>query len=425
MKSRLETGHDYPLIILEIDANLTLKGSETKEVTARSDGQDDLLLEQRDDHIYVHSKSDSSITVPLASEVKVEAVLGNGSFRNLEGDLVINRLDGNLSLRNVGPTRVDTVKGNLHVRRVSGDLDLHTINGNASVEEVQGAFTVQDKIGGNLNLQELMGNSRVEASGNLSIHLDPLPGASYEFIAGGNLACWLPEDASVVVNILRANKLNVNLGTHHISERGEIPFSFSFGDGEASLKLSAGGNLVVAGIPGYPGDKGFGVNIDFSTGYIPESLGEDISRQIEAQMEMLERQIEFQIENLASTLGNVGISDETAERISRKAREASVRATARAQEKIQRAQEKVQRKLDAARRRAEQKSRSTRRSEQRQERQTQGSGYASRGDAPPGEPVSNEERLIILQMLEEKKITLQEAEQLLAALEGGAEDKQE
>jgi hypothetical protein len=34
------------------------------------------------------------------------------------------------------------------------------------------------------------------------------------------------------------------------------------------------------------------------------------------------------------------------------------------------------------------------------------------------DPVSNEERLMILQMLEEKKITLQEAEQLLAALEG-------
>jgi hypothetical protein len=37
---------------------------------------------------------------------------------------------------------------------------------------------------------------------------------------------------------------------------------------------------------------------------------------------------------------------------------------------------------------------------------------------PAGEPVSDEERLAILKMLQEKKITSEEADKLLAALEG-------
>jgi hypothetical protein len=37
---------------------------------------------------------------------------------------------------------------------------------------------------------------------------------------------------------------------------------------------------------------------------------------------------------------------------------------------------------------------------------------------PPREPVSDEERLAILRMLEQKKITVEQAEQLLAALTG-------
>ena len=37
---------------------------------------------------------------------------------------------------------------------------------------------------------------------------------------------------------------------------------------------------------------------------------------------------------------------------------------------------------------------------------------------PVSDPVSDEERLTILKMLQEKKISLQEAEKLLAALEG-------
>jgi hypothetical protein len=38
---------------------------------------------------------------------------------------------------------------------------------------------------------------------------------------------------------------------------------------------------------------------------------------------------------------------------------------------------------------------------------------------PKSEPVSEEERMAILKMLQEKKITAEQAEQLLQALEGG------
>jgi hypothetical protein len=41
-----------------------------------------------------------------------------------------------------------------------------------------------------------------------------------------------------------------------------------------------------------------------------------------------------------------------------------------------------------------------------------------RGPDEVGEPVSDEERLTILRMLQEKKISLEEAEKLLAAIEG-------
>ena len=39
--------------------------------------------------------------------------------------------------------------------------------------------------------------------------------------------------------------------------------------------------------------------------------------------------------------------------------------------------------------------------------------------APPSEPIADEERMAILKMLQDKKITSEQAEQLLRALEGG------
>jgi hypothetical protein len=66
------------------------------------------------------------------------------------------------------------------------------------------------------------------------------------------------------------------------------------------------------------------------------------------------------------------------------------------------------------------KSRSARRSEQRQERKAW-RGAAVADPSIETEPVGDEERLMILRMLEEKKISLEQAEELLSALEGAGE----
>jgi hypothetical protein len=47
----------------------------------------------------------------------------------------------------------------------------------------------------------------------------------------------------------------------------------------------------------------------------------------------------------------------------------------------------------------------------------EGFGVSQPPQAATGDPVSEEERLMILRMLEQKKISIAEAEQLLAALE--------
>jgi hypothetical protein len=47
-------------------------------------------------------------------------------------------------------------------------------------------------------------------------------------------------------------------------------------------------------------------------------------------------------------------------------------------------------------------------------------GFDPLNTAEAKQPVSDEERMVILKMLQEKKITSEEAEKLLSALEGGS-----
>ncbi len=84
--------------------------------------------------------------------------------------------------------------------------------------------------------------------------------------------------------------------------------------------------------------------------------------------------------------------------------------------------DRIRRTVEKATQRAERKLRRAQGSLYRTEgsRWKYNSGFDAPPAAQPGEPVSEEERMKVLRMLQEKKITPEEAEKLLSALEGNA-----
>jgi DNA-binding transcriptional MerR regulator len=135
-------------------------------------------------------------------------------------------------------------------------------------------------------------------------------------------------------------------------------------------------------------------------------------------MEMMNRQLNEQMASLTASISRAGLSPEETERIMQRARERSERANAQTQEKVRRAQEKLERKLETARRKEEQRGQQSG-GGARYGRSAWQFNFPPTPPAPPAkESVSDVERLTILRMLEQKKITIDEAEQLLSALEG-------
>lgn len=415
MEKQLITTSGSPRISLVAHGNLRIKGTDDLEVIAKTDSADNLEVDQDGDDISITCNTDCMIKVPRDSVIDIKTANGNTSLKALDGELQIQDVDGNLELKNVGATRLVKANGEVFAKHVDGDLSIERVEGNVTVRDVQGTFKVTGTIQGNLSLDDIEDSASARVEGNLTLRFDPLPGEKYEFEADGNIICRLPEDASVELEVSRASQLQIKISGQQTSRSVVSNYQLTLGEGDASLKLSAEGNISILGrAPDWEMSEDFDADFGHEFSGMADQIGEQVTRQ----MEMLESQLDAQMENLTASMGALGIPPESAERMAQKAREASARVTARAQEQMQRAQERIRRKMEVAQRRAEQKARAAERRSQAREKRTWGFEWPASKPEAAGEAVSEDERLLILKMLEEKKITAEEAEQLLSALEG-------
>lgn len=409
MEKQIPVTSAKPKVVVEVYGDLSLKGWEHSLVSAECASSEDLELVDRHEEVYLRCRDNCTVQVPYGSNLQIKRAEGNTSIKSLEGALEIERVGGHLSLRSVGGTRVKQVDGHLSAKNVSGELRLERVSGHASVRDIQGDFRVE-AIDGNLQLEELDGNGSARVHGNARLNLDPSPGQRITCEADGNLVCRVPQDASAQVVVERASSLRVKLPGAE-AKNLSTPYQIALGEGAAEIHLKAGGSLVISQLPP---EFGFASGAGFGFDELSASIEQQVEQQLETQLEMIDQQME----DLSVMLASAGLLPEQAEQIQRRARQANERAAARAQEKMRRAQEKMQRKVEAASRRAAMKAAAAERAARDRRRRPESVEPAPAAAARTAEPVSEQERLVVLKMLETQQITPEQAEQLLAALEG-------
>ena len=415
-KQTIATSMTPEVFIDEVLGDLQVKGWEQSEVAVNADS-DELDLVQEADTIRISCQGDCLVRVPLGATVRVGSVNGDGHFKLLQAPLSIENVHGSMILRETAAVSVENVYGELSARQVDGDLRAEQVYGNADIREVQGGYWGDIK--GNLELRNVTGSLEAAAEGNARLRLENMAGSKYQITAGGNLHVSIPEEASLQLSLSsRARVVKVKLPDGAKTYQ-EAQVELTLGGGEVPATLEAGGVIYLFSQAGGIGDERVFAPVDFPEDY-SQQIAKEVEAQIEAQMDVMTRQLDEQMARLTEAIGRSGLSAEQTERIIESARQARERSTARTQETVRRAQEKLERKLEAAQRRAELKAQGT-------DRRTQSRGRHSWSfewptpptpPKPPVQPVSDDERLMILRMLEQKKISLEQAETLLAALEG-------
>lgn len=388
-------------VIKSLGGDMALKGWKRPEI--RLDGMvDQGQVKQTSDKITVESAGDLSLSIPHQLAVDILNIGGDATIANLTAPLTIKNLGGDLSLRDVNAPTLDNVGGDLFAKHIRGDLTIGHLGGDCLVNDVDGQYA--DKgVGGDLHLNKVGGGIETSAGGDIQAIFSPVPWQAYDLRAGGALYAQIPEDTNASFKIKSKKEvinLNINGETQRIQEK---EYEFEMGEGGPQVSLSAGDEVMLSTESGGWSPE-FTFDADFEG--LAEQITQQTTAQIQDQLSSMEKHLHEHLSGVAESLESLDLPEEKMRQVQEKIREASQRAAQKAQKAAQKAEAKLEYKIAKAQRKA-----------RRQRKSFDLEDFLTEKEQERTE-VSEDERLMILNMLSEKKITAEQADELLAALEG-------
>lgn len=369
---RLELGLT-PRITVKCNGNLDVRGTPAGET--RIEGGEPLSVERTENGVYVESLGSCSLRLPEGGSVEVREVLGDCRVKDLTGALFGASVHGTCTVRRVGSLDLNEVLSDARIRDVGGSIRLQAVHGSLSLRDVQGAVRIGD-VHGDVLGRDLFGSVEIdEVGGLLAVRSDLTPETVSRFgSVGGNAVFRVPADASVRFVLPVDCELTCECGPQAVQEGDRRVVTL--GGGAATVMVDDAPEVVIRQHGGPDDETTFAYT--FAVGSQVSKHLADISAELETQFATLEA-------DLASTIS---------ERVRRQ---------------VERRLNNARRQVDAAQRRVEQ--------EFERAQRTGGGAGATAHSSAASRASAEQERLMILQMLEDGKITVEEAGKLLSAVE--------
>jgi hypothetical protein len=357
-------------LIIKAGGDILIEGVDQAQLVAIVDDGDSFRLKDDGKGILVRTDSDAKLSVPRGASVTIESAGGDAGVMNLNGMLIVQRVGGDLTIQSVNGIVVDSVGGDCFFKEVSGSVEINRVGGDLDGYK---AVTVKArKIGGDIELSDISQSVDLEADGDVHLQFSASEIGASRVHADGDINLEVNENCKAILNMTsHSESISVQACGQHL-DLDEETYALPLGEGGAAVELFAEGEISVG--------EGKDSTNEFS--FVFEDLGKswhDFGKEIEEK-------IRHSMKGVNHSLKQAGWQ---------------------ASEAMKSATEKMQGFPFSG------------------EFNKEGRVYGFSFDNKPGsnvkpekKGVSDEERMMVLKMLQEKKISVEEAEKLLQALEG-------
>jgi DUF4097 and DUF4098 domain-containing protein YvlB len=431
-QKRAATSESPRVEVTACQGSLVVAAWDKAEVLIEVDSEEVLTVEEREDAVALVSNRDCGLTLPSGASlvviqaqgdlsvqgvhgiVEVTTVQGDAHFQDGAASASLSKVQGDLTVeRWTAAVSARTVQGDARVRQVDGPVELGTVGGDLLGEEINGPLSARSVAGdaylrqlnGMLYLSDVgvdlvgrawtAGADVAQVGGDVSLKTVFAGSFIYEIQARGNLVVRALPGSSATFTLQAAKgQIRAKGLDGEMTEEGQWKGAIENGEAQVAL-TSTHGNVLL---------KTAGERAEDQERDAFVSLAADFGR-IGAEAGVAAQELAWRIQQrVADKLAKIDF-----ETIARREAEKTRRQVEREAAKAQRMAEKVQRKAERDQKKARQRGGrhfewDASRSSKRTARQSQAN--------------NEEERLTVLKMLAEGKISTQEAETLLKALEG-------
>lgn len=396
---------------LEIDGDLQVTGWDRPEIEVETDAQEP-VTNQSGPIFSVKSQSNCRVRLPMGlsarvdcgsdciienmnAPIKVTHIGGDLTLRDvavvnmaeITGDLSVltarnvvsgEEVHGDANFQDVGGVNLSQVHGDLRVQGAHGPLNVRLAAGDADLREVTGPIVFKN-VAGDLRIADCRGEISAAVNGDAALR--NVNGQAIRVTAGGDIRCHLADGAGIRAKIVCSGELRTQGNGSSVVHRGGV-FAFETGDGETTVALESGGDVILTGVSLSDEDLASVTSIDEELAGLGEELGK-MGAELSVEL---------------SKLGT-----EIADKVNRQLRKKLSMSLSRMGKR-------------AARGKRRRKSWTVERESWFEQPRSETGFTVNEADEPEDEPVTDEERMLILRMVEEGKISAAEAERLLAAL---------
>ena len=371
MNKTIEMGGS-PELVIECKGDLKVRPLRPGACSVEVESDDERASVVTDgNRVVISAEDDTEVRASRDAMVYIAAVGGDLEVKGFDRMVSIGHVGGDLKVKDVG---------SIEIQSVGGDCELYDAAGVAAVRAV----------GGDLQAEGVgFAGQAVNVGGDATLRPFAVEDA-FTVNVGGDLSLALPAGASAMVHITDARGIR----------------RLKFGAGETFIRVNAGCEALVI-------SDGEASN----EATVPTDWDDAIS-DIEREMGQLQRHIEHIAREFGERFVGAGVPAWKVERAQQQAEAAIRKMEAKLQHRLRQMGVRARKEAERAASRAA-------RSAARSARRGAVSGWIAPSpdpsavpfEAPPKAGVSDEERIAILRMVQEKKITAEQAEQLLAALE--------
>ncbi len=368
-----------PRLVIVCHGDLDVRGSERPDTMVETDTAP-FTVSPFAGGARVESPDSCAVRMPEGGHVEAGHVLGDLRLRGIAGEITLGTVGGSCYARHIRSLKLEQVRGELHIRNLAGTAAIGQVHGCLMLRGIAGSVQV-GTVGGDILGRDISAPVEIgRAYGSLTLRTGFEAGTTSRFNVQGEAVFWIPADASVRFILPAESRIALDKGVESLpGEEGRV---VQFGSAAATVYVTGAHSIAIRQQSEHDEETAF--TYTFSLGAdLSEHLA-GISAELETQFAMLETRMSSIPERVRSH--------------------------------VEKRLHSARRQVEAAQRRVEREMRRA----QREAGRTHSAGAASQAGqrTSAGQPITEEERLMVLRMLEEGRINVQEAEQLLAALEG-------